>query len=83
MCVTAAVLTLGSRVLKNQGRDFFVEIEIDLLNNPWGIMPEKTPLLESGISVDYDLPAFPKSLHTVGTQARRSLTFVRPLKGCS
>jgi hypothetical protein len=27
--------------------------------------------------VDYDLPDFPQSLHTVGTHARRSLAFVR------
>jgi hypothetical protein len=43
----------------------------------------ETAFAESGVTVEYDLPDFPQSLHTVGTQARRSLTFVRPLKGCS
>ena len=39
------------------------------------------PFPEGGMTVDYDLPDFRQSLHTVGAHSRRSLAFSKLLKG--
>jgi hypothetical protein len=63
-----------------RARFAFVDIEIKPLNNPWGIMPE-TPFPESGMTVDNDLPDFPKSLHSVGTHSRRKTSIYQAFEG--
>ena len=39
------------------------------------------PLPESGMTVDYDLPDFPKSLHSVGTHSRRKTSIYQAFEG--
>jgi hypothetical protein len=44
-------------------------------------LERKTPFPESGMTVDNDLPDFPKSQHSVGTHLQRKTSIYQALEG--
>ena len=68
-------------VADKQGSNFTTWRTMEPLDLSEWDRERRTPFPESGMTVDYDLPDFPKSLHTVGTHARRKISIYQAFEG--